>query len=85
MSGAASIAALESALAAAGLVTVIEERGRLAVLVVADEAAARSIALQRGWIVATAATHGYSHVALEIAAGAGEVVPSQRDASLSGN
>lgn len=85
MSGAVSIAALESALAAAGVVTVVEERGRLAILVAADESAARSIALQRGWIVATAAAHGYTNVALEIAAAALERTPAPRDASLPGN
>ena len=67
------------------VVTVVEERGRLAILVAADESAARSIALQRGWIVATAAAHGYTNVALEIAAGSLTRTPAPRDASLPGN
>jgi hypothetical protein len=73
------------ALAAGGVAAAVEERGRLAVLVAADETEARSIAAKRAWVVRTAATHGFSHVALEIAGVALDTTTARRDAAFSGD
>ena len=80
-----SAAGLQSALVAAGIVATIEERDRLAIIVAATGEHSRSIAARRPWVVATAAAHGFSHVALEIARD-GEGEPEVRgDASLPGH
>ena len=59
--------ALAAALAAEGLRCDVEERGRLAVLLTADDAASLADPALRRRAAALAAAHGFSHVALELA------------------
>lgn len=80
-----STAALESALAASGIVATVEARDRLAIIIAADDAGARSIASRRDWVVTAAAGHGFTHVALEIAAGRCGAALGRGDAPLSGD
>ncbi len=80
-----SAAALESALAATGITAAVEARERLAVIVAADDASANAISAQRARIVAIAAMHGFSHVALEIASGRPAVIAGRSGAALSGD
>jgi hypothetical protein len=80
-----SSSALESALAAAGIIAAVEERDRLAIIVAASEEHSRSIAARRPWVVSTAAAHGFSHVALEIVRDEGRRLAVRGDASLPGD
>jgi hypothetical protein len=59
--------ALAAALAAEGLHCDVEVRGRLAVLLAADDAASLADPALRRRATALAAAHGFSHVALELA------------------
>ena len=61
--------ALRRALGSLAIDADVEPRERLAVLRPADPAAARRIAAERARVVAIAAEHGFSHVAIELAEG----------------
>jgi hypothetical protein len=78
-----SAAALEHALAAAGLPCAVEGRDRLAVLV-ADPpvAAALAGAAAREQAVRLAAAHGFTHLALELRPAADAPDPEPRRAPL---
>lgn len=80
-----SAAALERALAHAGLLAEVEARDRLAIIRAADTNASRAIGARRGEVTALASAHGFSHVALELAP-SGERRPALRsDAALPGD
>ena len=73
-----SAESFRSALAAAGIAAAVEERERLAVITARDAFASRAIVVERERVVSMAKTHGFSHVALELA-------PPRRPESVPGS
>lgn len=76
---------LEAALGAAGFPADVEGRGRFAVIRPRNTSASRAIAARREQVIALAATHGFSHAALEIIATTDPSAPAPSDAALPGN
>ena len=80
-----SAIALESALVEAGFRVEVEGRERLALISAADAAASRAVAARRADVMTLAITHGFSHVALEVAPMRARGPALQRDAALPGD
>lgn len=78
-------AGLQRALSDAGLPAQVEGRERLAVIRAVDADASRSIAERRAEVTALAVAHGFSHVALEVAAMRTWAPALRRDAALPGD
>jgi len=81
----ASAGALEAALAANGLPADVEARDRLALIRPRSTTAAQAIAARRGQVIALAATHGFSHAALEIVGTREHGAAAPGDAALPGD
>lgn len=80
-----SAAALGAALADWGIAAAVEARDRLAVI---DPLAGADIDLlttERARVVALAAAHGFSHVALDVTPAGGGATPALTNAALSGD
>jgi hypothetical protein len=80
-----SVEAFRAALAAAGFDADVEGRERLAVIRPSGSIEARAIASERARIITLAASHGFSHVAVEVAPSAAGRRGAQRDAAVSGD
>lgn len=76
---------LQSALLATGVRASVEGRDRLAIITARDAASARAVAGDRQRVVTLASAHGFSHVALEVAARQPAGDSPRSDAALPGD
>ena len=80
-----SAESLQSALLVTGVRVAVEGRDRLAIITAADPESARAVANARSKVVMLASAHGFSHVALEVAATPRAGDSERVDAALPGD
>ncbi len=80
-----SAAALGAALADWGIAAAVESRDRLAVIIPLAAADIERLASERARVVALAAAHGFSHVALDVTSAGGGATPALTNAALPGD